>query len=129
MLVIYLPEGSVILDRTNIDEKDFPDGVLSAQSAGTVVTAPVAPVEVPVPEDRNDHVSDAPHMRMHLLNLTYVVLVTLVVIVPGLLSSFFGLGIFVARTSAPNAMIYRGDIMISKVLPVFELSANDVFLM
>jgi UPF0716 family protein affecting phage T7 exclusion len=65
---------------------------------------------------------------MHLLNMTYVVLVTLRVIVPGLLSSFFGLGIFVAKASAPNAMIYRGDIMISKVMPIFELSTNDVFL-
>ena len=38
----------VILDRTNLDENDFHDGVSSAQWVGTVVTVPVAPVEVPV---------------------------------------------------------------------------------
>jgi hypothetical protein len=196
MLVIYLPEGSVILDRTNIGEDDFPDEVVVHQ-AGHVVTPPVTPVEVPahiptpllvtppvtpvevpapiptpllvtppvtpvevpapiptpllvtppvtpvevlpVLEHQLDDVMALPlkqvHLRrryeihwLHWLNLTYIVTIALVTFVPGVLSSLFGLGIFVAKTGDLNASINRGDIMITKTMPIFELAANDVFL-
>jgi hypothetical protein len=156
-LVIYLPEGSVILDRTNMEHGELPDEILDYTKSASSATV-VQPIQIPISEQPriggNKEVPqfDIPvpaqpglaaigrehgrHRRghypsnwMHVTNITFVTIITAAALIPGALATFFGIAIYAANTNLSNAAIERGDLMISKVLPVFELKANDVLLL
>lgn len=66
---------------------------------------------------------------VRLLNIAFIVFVTLTVITPVLLSSTLGIAIYASNTDAHDAKIHLGNLMISEIKPVIELSNNDVLLL
>ena len=216
MLVIYLPEGSVIVDRTDVNLSSAPQAILEHVAPAPAASAPAAPVpaapvvesaapqqlqptlqevvqlavqevlqitghsanqvpkveapisEVPraeVPravEKSSDAFADYPasalksgapatavpaksapvrtgarrvHVRrrrkmnwVHGVNTFLVAYLLLVAIVPAVLSSAFGMAIYASKVPHPGALIARGDLMVSKLIPTSSLKVNDVLL-
>lgn len=66
---------------------------------------------------------------VRLLNIAFIVFVTLTAVVPALLSSTLGIAIYAATADAPDAEIFHGDLMITKIMPASNLVSNDVLLL
>lgn len=171
MLVIYLPEGSVIVDRTDIDLSKAPKEIVEktitvptpqekvAEAAAPqpkqatlqelvqmtvqeVMSNTAKPSPQPEPPIETDLPFAHPHRRhglhlprrrrlnwVHGLNTLLVTYITLVSVIPAVLSSFFGIAIYAAKTAHPGASIAVGDLMVCKQLSASSLKVNDVVLL
>lgn len=134
ILIVRLSEGSEVLEAasTDIDEKSES---LSAKGLRKLTT--------PFSHDSNlgieqqgpgsGHILHRRKRRktnwVRLLNIAFIVFVTLTAVIPALLSSVLGIAIFASTTDAPDARIFHGDLMISKIMPASELVSNDVLLL
>ncbi len=177
-LVIYLPEGSVILDRSDVSLSTVPQAAVEQiapkaekKIAGPVAEEPVAQqlqltlqevVRLAVAEEMRIAglvskpiqnlewpVSKTPALDVaaaqggarrvqvrskrkvnlvHGINALFVAYLLLVSVMPSVLSSAFGMAIYASKSSHPNAQIFSGDLMVSKVLPASELKVNDLLL-
>ncbi len=178
MLVIYLPEGSVIVDRTDINLSSAPKAVVEqvetkaepANEVEKVIPQPLQPTleevvqlavqevlkitghpqgetrkaEAPVPvAERQAAIAQHPeprgahrvHVRrrrklnwVHGVNTLLVAYLLMVAIVPAVLSSAFGMAIYASKAAYPGALIAKGDLMVSTILPASQLKVNDVLL-
>lgn len=178
MLVIYLPEGSVIVDRTDINLSSAPKAVVEqvetkaepTNEVEKVIPQPLQPTleevvqlavqevlkitghpqgemrkaEAPVPvAERQAATAQHPeprgaqrvHVRrrrklnwVHGVNTLLVAYLLMVSIVPAVLSSAFGMAIHASKAAYPGALIAKGDLMVSTILPASQLKVNDVLL-
>lgn len=175
MLVIYLPEGSVIVDRTDINLSAAPQQIVektvttpiterkpyedsSTQPSQTTLQEivqiaiqevlqnslktsekseiPTRP-EIPTKSDSHPHVPRLTHgvhfprrriSWIHGINTLLVTYIILVSVLPAMLSSFFGIGVYASKVSHPYASISAGDLMITRQLLARDLRVNDVLL-
>ncbi len=178
MLVIYLPEGSVIVDRSDVSLSTVPQANVEqiAPKAENKIVEPVA--EAPVVQQLQptlqevvqlavaemmritglvsnpiqnveSSVSKTPALDVvavqararrvkvrskrkinwvHRINNLFVVYLVIVLTFPIVLSSAFGMAIYASKSSHPNALIFSGDLMVSKVLTASQLNVNDLLL-
>ena len=66
---------------------------------------------------------------MHFINFAFVAYIACVSVIPPVLSAYFDTAVYAATSSIPGATIYRGDLMVSKFVPVSKLNVNDVVLL
>jgi len=66
---------------------------------------------------------------IHTLNTAFVAYIVLASIVPSILSSAFGLGLYASKASHSAVAISTGDMMLTNLTPVSSLKAGDVLLM
>lgn len=178
MLVIYLPEGSVIVDRTDVSLADLPKTVIQQNIEESIVAlaptqvvvqaaveptpqvpvqpsvqeivrlvvqemlhttgqVPVqanvqAPAKIATPTPKHSHRPHLPKRRKinwaHGINTAFVLYITLVAIVPAVMTSAFGIGIYASKIAHPGASISKGDLMISELIPAPDIKVNDVLL-
>jgi hypothetical protein len=118
VLVIYLPEGSVIIDRMAVG----------------VVAQPVDVISENISVD-NIHGSHGHHAReshldwLNIFNITFIAFIALVALVPTLLSTIFGVAFYASSSSNAQESIYSGDLMVSKLTPTSNLNLGDVLLL
>lgn len=117
-LVIYLPEGAVIIDRSDVASGSLPADVVT-ESRRFAKTH--EPVKQPVREQHIDW--------LHVFNISFIAFITLVALFPTGLATFFGTAIYASSSSSAHASIYHGDLMVSKIIPASELNLGDVLLL
>ena len=66
---------------------------------------------------------------MHFINFVFVAYIAFTSIAPAILSTYFDREIFAASSSNARANIYRGDLMVSTLVPPSKLKVNDVVLL
>jgi len=180
MLSIYLPEGSVIVDRTDVnpalttrvvadqikpkaevieEARDETSTIGVPPSLSEVVQMAVAEVlRITGQSTHPNQITKSPDLKkaevgqaqdalpmpkaarsinvrrvrnihwVHDINIIFIAFITIVAIGPFILSSAFGAAIHAPKESYPTAMILRGDLMVSTILPASELKVNDVLL-
>ena len=119
-------ENSLVMTTTNSEEvgaqafADYPAPALK-KSVPEVLTAPAGA--------RRVHVQRR-HKRnwVHGINTFLVVYMLLVAIVPGVLSSAFGLEIYASKVAHPAVLISQGDLLVSRILPASQVKVSDVLL-
>jgi hypothetical protein len=117
-LVIYLPEGSVIIDRSDVSSGSMPSDVTSENMRLNLA-----------PEPNRKHVREQQLDWLHVFNITFIAFIALVALFPTLLLTLFGTAIFASNSSSAQTSIYRGDLMVSKLIPVSESHVGDVLLL
>lgn len=134
ILIVRLSEGSEVLEAASIDVDEKSES-LSARSLRKLAT-PFSPD----PDSEIARQGHVPGRLMHrqrrrktnwvrLLNIAFVVFVTLTAVIPALLSSALGIAIYAATSDAPDAKIFHGDLMITKIMPASNVANNDVLLL
>ncbi|MDP1711780.1 MAG: hypothetical protein Q8K86_04910 [Candidatus Nanopelagicaceae bacterium] len=117
-MVIYLPEGAVIIDRSDVPSGSLPADV-SNENIRLNTTRESSKQQV-----REQHLD-----WLHIFNISFIAFIALVALFPTLLSTFFGTAIYASSSSSAQASIYRGDLMVSKIIPASELNLGDVLLL
>lgn len=117
-LVIYLPEGAVIIDRSDVASGSLPADVATENRRSDKTHESV---KQPVPVQHLDW--------LHVFNISFIAFIALVALFPTLLATFFGTAIYASSSSSAQASIYRGDLMISKLIPASESHVGDVLLL
>lgn len=139
ILIVRLSEGSAVLEAASMEIDEKTDSLLAKHPKA---------VTTPFPQDSESNgdrqqVGAANGLRgqnfqrrkrrrtnwVRLINITFIVFVTLTVVTPVLLSSALGIAIYASNTDAHDAKIHVGDLMISEIKPVIELNNNDVLLL
>lgn len=148
MLVIHLPEGSVIVDRTEVNQETVPPQPMHSTlqevvqlAVREVMQVNGAPTSSPqstsspnvLPRTRRHNYRNHPPRRLRLnwvhgINTLFVAYIALVLVLPAILSSFFGLSIYASKVAHPGVSISSGDLMICRVVPAVGLKVNDVVL-
>lgn len=138
------PLTDEISERTNAAEHQILyriAEILDVVAERIDVRQPAQPLAVVIPEVRR--VDDLPEAKahhinwtkkhpihwMHLINFLFVAYVAFSLIVPTLLSTFLKTEVYAASSSSSSANVHRGDLMISKLMPVSHLNVNDVVLL
>lgn len=133
ILVVRLSEGSAVLEAASM-EVDEKTGSLTATHM-EALTSPFANeselgVSRPSPQEQRMHRRKRRRTNwVRLINIAFIVFVTLTVVTPVFLSSALGIAIYASDTDAHDAKIHTGDLMISEIKPVIELNNNDVLLL
>jgi len=117
-LVIYLPEGAVIIDRSDVAAGSLPADVATEHIRFDKTQ-----------EQVKHHVREQHLDWLHVFNIAFIAFIALVALFPTLLSTFFGTAIYASSSSSAQASIYRGDLMVSKIIPASELNLGDVLLL
>ncbi len=65
---------------------------------------------------------------VHGVNTLFVAFVVVVSLIPAILSSVYGVGIYASKTPHSRATIATGDLIVSRALPASDLKVNDVIL-
>lgn len=117
-MVIYLPEGAVIIDRSNVTSGFLPADVATEHIHIDKTHEPV-----------KQHVREQSLDWLHIFNISFIAFIALVALFPTLLSTFFGTAIYASSSSSAQASIYRGDLMVSKIIPASESHVGDVLLL
>lgn len=133
MMMIYLPEGAVIVDRGEVtggtvqsqSGGQSPDATQSAGadsvSSGTLGQSR----EVEGIVLRRRHKID----WVHSLNIAFASFVALVSIAPWIITVVFGISYFGAKMDIPAMGVHRGDLIVSHILPVDRVVVGDVILL
>lgn len=117
-MVIYLPEGAVIIDRSDVTSGSLPADVATENIRFSRTREPV-----------KQHVREQHLDWLHIFNISFIAFIALVALFPTLLATFFGTAIYASSSSSAQASIYRGDLMVSKIIPASELNLGDVLLL
>jgi hypothetical protein len=117
-LVIYLPEGSVIVDRSDVASGSMPTDVTSENIRFEKPREPI-----------RQHEREQSLDWLHIFNISFIAFIALVALFPTLLSTLLGTAIFASNSSSAQASIYRGDLMVSKIIPASESHVGDVLLL
>ena len=139
ILILRLPRNSDVFEAASMEIDEKTDSLLAKHLKA--VTTPLSQDSEVGTHHRSSAPMDSPQGPtlqrrkrrkinwVRLVNIAFITFVTLTAIVPVLLSSTMGIAIFAATTDAPDAKIYRGDLMISEIKPVIDLTTNDVLLL
>ncbi len=146
MMLIYLPEGSVIVDRNNVDMNDTMraahDPFTAASMAGPSIfqnatrtvhpeMVTVDPAYVPSGMGRGERLYLRRRRRinwLHVINLHFASYIAIVSVVPLLLSALFGISIFTAKSHIINGNIQSGQLLVAHEKAVAQLSKGDLVL-
>lgn len=134
ILIVRLSEGSEVLEAASMDIDEKSEN-LSAKNLRKLAT--------PFSHHPNSEIGRQSHTSgqilhrrkkrktnwVRLLNIAFVVFVTLTAVIPALLSSALGIAIYAATSDAPDAKIFHGDLMLTKIMPANNLANNDVLLL
>lgn len=66
---------------------------------------------------------------LHILNVAFIALNVAAILIPGILSAYFGVAIRGESSNNMNPTIHRGDLMISRVIPVSEVPVGGIVLL
>lgn len=138
VLIVRLSEGSDVLEAASMEIDEKTDSLLARHPK--TVTTPFPQNSESNRDPQHGGTANAPkgHFQrrkrrrtnwVRLINIAFIVFVTLTVITPVLLSSTLGIAIYASNTDAHDAKIHFGDLMISEIKPVIELNTNDVLLL
>lgn len=117
-MVIYLPEGAVIIDRSDVTSGSLP--------------ADVTTENIRLNRDRpsvKHHVREHQLDWLHIFNMAFIAFIALVALFPTVLSTYFGTAVYASSSSSAHTSIYHGDLMVSKIVPTSELKFGDVLLL
>ncbi|HUW87361.1 MAG TPA: hypothetical protein VMW30_03160 [Candidatus Paceibacterota bacterium] len=117
-MVIYLPEGAVIIDRSDVTSGSLPADI-------TTENILFKKTHEPIKHHGREHQLD----WLHIFNISFIAFIALVALFPTVLSTYFGTAVYASSSSSAQASIYQGDLMVSKLLPVSELNRGDVLLL
>lgn len=117
-MVIYLPEGAVIIDRSDVTSESLPVDVATENLSFDRTREPV-----------KQHLRGHHLDWLHIFNILFIAFIALVALFPTFLSTVFGIAIYASKSNSAQASIYRGDLMISKIVPASELKLGDVLLL
>lgn len=133
ILILRLPQDSVVLEAASMEIDEKTDSLKATHmEALTSPFADASDLEVSRQSPQARRMRRRKGHRtnwVRLINVTFIVCVTLTVITPVLLSSMLGIAIYASNTDAHDARIHVGDLMISEIKPVIELNGNDVLLL
>ena len=146
MMLIYLPEGSVIIDRNNVDMNDT---LRAAQEPLNTPQQSVGPsafqadhairpefIRVsPGYESRGSRQGERLYLRrrhrtnwLHVINISFASYIAFVSVVPLLLSSIFGISIFTAKSNTIGGSIQTGQLLVAHTKPIAQLSKGNLVL-
>ncbi|MDP1720152.1 MAG: hypothetical protein Q8L08_04025 [Candidatus Nanopelagicaceae bacterium] len=117
-MVIYLPEGAVIIDRTDVTSGALPADDITENMRPNRTREPI---EHRVREQGLDW--------LHTFNMLFIAFIALVALFPTMLSTYFGTAVYASSSSSVQTSIYRGDLMVSKIVPASTLKVGDVLLL
>lgn len=117
-MVIYLPEGAVIIDRSDVASGSLPADVTTENIRFDKPREPI-----------KQHVREQSLDWLHIFNISFIAFIALVALFPTVLSTFFGTAIYASSSSSAQASIYRGDLMVAKIIPASESHLGDVLLL
>ncbi|MCX6430183.1 MAG: hypothetical protein NTX12_04305 [Actinobacteria bacterium] len=155
MMLIYLPEGSVIVDRSNVavggmltEEfgKETPREIFNREALNqdSINREEInreslnqsIRYEVPAnaPRDFRRPEQIVLHRRVrrdwsHIANVSFAIYVTIASLVPLLLSTILGISVFNAHSNLGNGAIAQGDLMISHKMQADRIAASDIVLL
>lgn len=127
MMLIYLPEGAVIVDRGEMTNGHVPPQIGAQQSPSTEPARKMSTRRQPVEHIvlRRRHKMD----WVHTINIAFTFFVALVSIMPWLIAAIFGISVFGVKTSTPALDISRGDLIVSHALSADRVMVGDVVLL
>jgi hypothetical protein len=151
MMLIYLPEGSVIVDRNNVDMNDTMNVAYGQSAAGqthagnsSMGSSDINSDQFPRPEfvrvdpqftRRNSRRGEQLFLRrrhrvewLHAMNVTFASYVALVSIAPLLLSALFGVSVFTSKSNTIGDTVQPGQLLIAHSTPVALISTGDLVL-
>lgn len=139
ILILRLSEGSAVLEAASMDIDEKSEN-LSAQHLREITTPFSHDLDSGLNQFRAGGVDAHPEQRIlrrkkrkiswvRVLNIAFIVFVTLTALIPAFLSSILGIAIFASSTDVPDAKIFHGDLMISQIVPAINLGGNDVLLL
>lgn len=127
MMLIYLPEGAVIVDRANVEAGNAPE-----QKAAPKAAAPEIFRSDAYGQRRVEHIVLRRRHRtdwVHSFNIVFASYVGLVAILPWMITALFGVSIFGTKSGTPGLGMARGDLIISHVMPAERAQTGDVILL
>lgn len=129
MMLIYLPEGSVIVDRTNVDV----DGAERAEiQREPIRQEPLQRGYAPRSERRYrgaEHIYLRRRHRVdwvHVTNLLFASYLALFLVFPVVLSGLFGVNVTLAKKPVQALSVERGQLLISHKTTLDHLNAGDL---
>lgn len=146
MMLIYLPEGSVIIDRNNVDMNDT---IRAANDPSNAPQSSVGPSPLqsdhtvrpefvrvaPAYESRGRRQGERLFLRrrhrsnwLHVINISFASYVAIVSVVPLLLSSILGVSIFTAKSNTIGGSIQSGQLLVAHTKPIAQLSKGNLVL-
>lgn len=127
MMLIYLPEGAVIVDRGEVAAGSAPEQKIFPHTEAPAVTQSPSHSRRRVEHIvlRRRHKID----WVHNINIAFTSFVALVAVLPWIITTVFGFSVFGAKTSSPALDIARGDLVISHAMPVNRVNSGDVILL
>lgn len=66
---------------------------------------------------------------LHVLNVAFIALNVAAILIPGILSAYFGIGIRDESSNNMSPTIHRGDLMVSRLIPVSEVPVGGIVLL
>lgn len=141
--VINLPDGAIIVERSNIEERQLLQRIAETLELLTArlgvkpqgqIPSYVITDQVPLAPGREAHELITTHIKhrhinwMHLINFVFVVIMAIALILPQLLSTAFGMTFHPSLVSHPEISINPGDILVTKSTPVSAISPKDLIL-
>ena len=139
MMLIYLPEGSVIVDRTNVDvnggvDEEMPREPMSAES---FIREPIRRESFESGfgprADRKYRGAEHIYLRrrhrvdwVHVTNVAFASYLALVLLIPVALSGFFGVNVTLAKKPVQALGVERGQLLISHKATLDHLNAGDL---
>lgn len=139
MMLIYLPEGSVIVDRTNVDVNGALDEEMPRESINreSILREPIQRDSferdfAPRPE-RRYHGAEHIYLRrrhrvdwVHVTNVAFASYLALVLLIPVALSGLFGVNLTLAKKPVQALGVERGQLLISHKATLDHLNAGDL---
>jgi hypothetical protein len=128
MMVVYLPEGSVTLDATEIDLGNLSPGALD-QFLSSHSSLELSNQLLPPKIAHKSHLPKKRKMRwIHGINIAFITYMLIVNITPMILTNYLNVAIYPSKVAHPGVSIFQGDLMIASVMPIADLKINDVLL-
>lgn len=132
MMLIYLPEGAVMVDRGEMTSGNVPPQ-FSGQPIGATPSRSTGPVSRGRSQRRPlEHIVLRRRHKIdwvHTINVAFTSFVALTSILPWLVTAVFGISAFGVTTSVPALNVSRGDLVVAHVLSVDRVVAGDVLLL
>ncbi len=129
MMLIYLPEGSVIVDRTNVDVNGSDRVEIQRES---IRQDPLQREYAPRSERKYrgaEHIYLRRRHRVdwvHVTNLVFASYLALILVFPVVLSGIFGVNVTVAKKPVQALSVERGQLLISHKTTLDHLNAGDL---